>query len=175
MPGYKRKKLNLEVKKEFQRWLLARIFAVVLLSSLLAALIIFLFIRLEPGAQADAPLMAAQARGLLWLALGAGGLISLLAGMLLAVFLPQKVAGPIFRMERELEAVRRGDLTAQIRLRTDDPLHDLAGCINRTVDVLRVRVHEMQEICEDLEQAEQCGILRERIKRVCAGLQTYRT
>jgi len=173
MPGYKRKKLNLEVKKEFQRWLLARIFAVLLLGSLLAALIVFLFIRLGPPGGSS--LMAGQTRGLLWLALGAGGLTSLLAGMLLAVFLPQKLAGPIFRIERELEALRRGDLTAQIRLRTDDPLHDLAGCINRTVDVLRLRVHDLQEVCDDLEKSEECGILRERIKRVCAGLRTYRT
>jgi methyl-accepting chemotaxis protein len=176
MSQYKRKKLNLAVKRDFQRWLLLRIFSVVLLSSLVAALIFFIYTRRELGASFyEAHITVRQVSDLLWLVVAAGALVSLLSGMALALFLPQKLAGPIYRIERELEGVRRGDLTVQIKLRSGDPLHDLAGCINRTVDVLRVRVHDLQEVCADLEQAEQCGILRERIRKVCAGLETYRT
>lgn len=176
MSGYKRKKLNMAVKREFQRWLLLRIFGVVLLSSLIAVLILYFYTRRELGESFyDAHITIRQVSDLLWLVIAAGGTISLLGGMLLAIFLPQKVAGPIYRIERELESVRRGDLTVQIRLRSGDPLHDLAGSINRTVDVLRVRVQEVQEICDDLEKTEQCGILVERIRRVCDGLRVYRT
>lgn len=176
MSGYKRKKLNMSVKKEFQRWLLVRIFGVVLLSSLLAVLILYFYTRKELGDSFyDAHITIRQVSDLLWLVIAAGGMTSLLGGMLLAIFLPQKIAGPIFRIERELESVWRGDLTVQIKLRSEDPLHDLASTINRTVDVLRVRVQDVQAICDDLEKTEQCGILSERIRRVCAGLKTYRT
>ncbi|MCA1796787.1 MAG: hypothetical protein LC645_04440 [Geobacteraceae bacterium] len=46
-PMYKRKHLNVKVKSEFQRWLLWRIFGVVLLSALVAALVLYFYARHE--------------------------------------------------------------------------------------------------------------------------------
>ena len=47
---HKRKKLNLQVKRQFQVWLLVRILGTVLLSSGVAALILYFYAHQEVGA-----------------------------------------------------------------------------------------------------------------------------
>ena len=41
----------------------------------------------------------------------AASLTSVVAGLVLALFLPQKIAGPIFRIEQDLLEIGKGDLT----------------------------------------------------------------
>src|SRR3989339_1256756 len=107
MAYYKRKKLNLKVKRDFQKWLLARILGVVVLSSLLAALILYFYSYREiTDSYYDAHIKIRRVSDLLLPVVLAGSFISLISGMLLALFLPQKIAGPIYRIETDLQAVR---------------------------------------------------------------------
>jgi len=62
----------------------------------------------------------------------AGSAVSLIGGVVLALFLPQKIAGPIFRIEQGLKSIQEGDLTARITLREGDVLTDLATEVNKT-------------------------------------------
>lgn len=151
MQKIKRKKLNLAVKNELQRWLLVRIFGVVLLSSLTAALILFLYARQEIGeSYYEAHIKIRYVSDLLWPVVLAGSAVSLVSGMLLAIFLPQKIAGPIFHIERDLEEVREGDLTVRITLRKGDVFQDLADNLNQTFQALRAKVARIQKGCEGL-------------------------
>lgn len=176
MTGFKRKKLNMAVKKDLQRWLLVRIFGVVLLSSLIAALILYFYANKEIGDSFyDAHIAIRRVSDLLWPVIAAGSMVSLLSGMLLAVFLPQKIAGPIYRIEKELEGLGRGDLTVEIRLRPGDPFQDLAGSINQAIEGLRVRVRKIQDICNELEKLEEGRILSDQQKLACSELKFFKT
>ena len=176
MTGLKRKKLNLAVKKELQRWLLVRIFGVVLLSSLTAALILYFYANKEIGDSFyDAHIAIRCVSDLLWPVIAAGSVVSLLSGMLLAVFLPQKIAGPIYRIEKELERLGQGDLTVEIRLRPKDPFQDLVGGINQSIASLRSRVRIIQDICNELEKAEEGGALSDQKKLACYELKFFKT
>lgn len=176
MTGFKRKKLNLAVKKELQRWLLVRIFGVVLLTSLIAALILYFYANKEIGDSfCDAHITIRRVSDLLWPVIAAGSMVSLVSGMLLAVFLPQKIAGPIYRIEKELEELVRGDLTVEIRLRPKDPFQDLVGGINQSIASLRSRVRKIQDICNELEESEEGGILSDQQKLVCSELKFFKT
>jgi methyl-accepting chemotaxis protein len=77
--------------------------------------------------------------------------VSLLSGMALALFLPQKLAGPIYRIEQDLEVIRQGDLTCQIRLRKNDTLTELADSVNETTTDLRARIQEIKDIQRELD------------------------
>ena len=100
---YKRKKLNLQVKKELQKWLLIRIFGTILLSSMAAGIILFFYARQEVGASFyEAHIKIRHVSDLLLPVVSAGAIISLISGTLLALFLPQKIAGPIYRLEKKL-------------------------------------------------------------------------
>jgi len=176
MTEFKRKKLNMAVKKELQRWLLVRIFGVVLLSSLIAALILYFYANRELGDSFyDAHITIRRVSDLLWPVVAAGSLVSLLSGMLLAVFLPQKIAGPIYRIEKELAEVGKGNLRVEIRLRPRDPFQDLVGTINGTIGSIRDRVRKIQNICNELGKAEGSGDMRDQQQRVCSELKFFKT
>ncbi len=140
-----RKSLNLQVKKEFQRWLLFRVFAAVLVSAGVAALILYFYANQEVGESFySAHITIRRVSDLLLPVVLAGTGVSLLAGMILALFLPQRIAGPIYRIEEDLRRVGEGDLTVKVVLRKGDILFDFADNINGTIADLQKRVSSIQ-------------------------------
>lgn len=149
----KRKKLNLKVKKEFQKWLLVRMLGVVFLSSMIAALILYIYARKEiSDSFYDAHIRIRYVSDLLFPVVAAGSFVSLLSGMALALFLPQKIAGPIYRIELELRAVQDGNLTTNIRLRKKDILKDFVATINTTLFSMRDKVVRLRKSQEEFEK-----------------------
>lgn len=173
----KRKKLNLAVKNEFQRWLLVRIFGVVLLSSLIASLILYFYARQEIGASFyEAHIKIRRVSDLLWPVVLTGSAVSLVSGMLLAIFLPQKIAGPIFRMEKDMEALRGGDLTTEVTLRHGDILRDFAANMNDTIQTLRTKIARIQKGCEQLDGClTEAGKNDAALARAREELRTFKT
>jgi len=138
MKENKRKKLNLLVKRRFQLWLLVRILGTVMLSSVVAAIILYFYASHEVGESFyEAHIRIRRVSDLLIPVVIAGALVSLLSGTLLAIFLPQKIAGPIFRMEQDLQQIQNGNSDRVIKLRDGDPLQEFAETINTTVAALR--------------------------------------
>ncbi|MBU0673813.1 MAG: methyl-accepting chemotaxis protein [Proteobacteria bacterium] len=141
MQRYKRKKLNLQIEKKFQMWLLVRILGTIFVSSIVAAGILYFYAHQEVGESFyDAHIKIRRVSDLLIPVVIAGSLVSLVSGMLIAIFLPQKIAGPIFRIEQDLIVIRGGDLDKKIRLRDGDPLQGLAESINATIMSVRSRL-----------------------------------
>lgn len=140
---YKRKKLNLKIKTKFQLWLLKRIMAAVLLSSGVAAIILYFYSSQEIGESFyDAHIKIRRVSDLLLPVIFAGSFVSLLSGTMLALFLPQKIAGPVYRIEEDLKEIRAGNLKKEIRLRNDDPLKGLARTINDTMSFLCSKIED---------------------------------
>jgi methyl-accepting chemotaxis protein len=149
----KRKKLNLAVKRQFQMWLLTRMIGVVIVSSLVAVLILYLYARQEISSSFyEAHIQIRRVSDLLLPVMAAGACVSLLSGMVLALFLPQKLAGPIYRIQKGLEIISGGDFTGHIVLRRNDTFMDLADSVNKTAADLRTRIREVKEIQRELDQ-----------------------
>ncbi len=157
--GFKnRKKLNLKVKQEFQRWLLIQVLITVCISAVIAAIILYFYARQEiVSSFFEAHVKLRRVSDLLLPVIAAGSMVSLVAGGFLALFLPQKIAGPLFRIERGLKSVKGGDLTTKIQLRNEDTLQDFAGNVSETVDAMRGYVEEIKESCRMLEKAVEAG------------------
>jgi methyl-accepting chemotaxis protein len=150
---YRRQKLNLSVNRQFQMWLLVRILGVVLLSSLVAALVLYLYSRQEISSSLyTAHIQLRRVSDLLLPVMGAGAFVSLVSGMALALFLPQKIAGPVYRIDKSLCAIREGDLTEVVRLRQNDTLADLAASVNETTAALRSKIQAVKELQRELDQ-----------------------
>ena len=150
---YKRKKLNLKVKRDFQIWLLVRILGTIMVSSIIAALILFSYASREVGDSFyQAHVEIRRVSDLLLPVIGVGSLVSFLSGLAIAIFLPQKIAGPIFRIESELKIIEQGDLTKQIKLRSTDIMQDLSGSVNKTVGSLRTRFQDVKLTHAELEK-----------------------
>ena len=150
---FKRKKLNLSVNRKFQMWLLVRIAGVVVLSSFVAVLILYLYSRQEISSNFySAHIQLRRVSDLLFPVMAAGAFISLLSGLVLAIFLPQKIAGPVFRIQKGLKVIEEGDLSEQISLRKNDVFMDLADSVNQTTAALRGRIREIKEIQKELDR-----------------------
>ncbi len=154
MPDFKRKKLNMGVKKYFQRWLLKRILGAVVLSSLVAALILYFYARNEiTSSFFDAHIKIRRVSDLLLPVVAAGSMVSLISGIVLSLFLPQKIAGPIFRIEQDLKPIQEGDLTKLVQLRDGDILSELAEEVNKTTLETRNRIRKSKKALSSLSRA----------------------
>ncbi len=55
---------------------------------------------------------------------------------ILAIVLSHRIAGPIYRMKRDLDEIVAGNYSKRLRLRKTDELKDVAESINKLVDIL---------------------------------------
>lgn len=82
----------------------------------------------------------------------------LLATIVVVLFLSHKIAGPMFRFEKELQAIGQGDLSRRVRLREKDQFTDMAESLNGMTAGLGQRVRESREDLERIvAQARQTG------------------
>lgn len=148
-----RKNLNLTVKREFQMWLLLRIFGVVIVSSLVAVLVLYIYSRQEISSSFySAHIQIRRVSDLLLPVIAGGAFVSLLSGLLLSLFLPQKIAGPIYCVQKSLNVIKEGDLTEKVVLRKNDTFMDLAESVNDTTSNLRDKIIKIKEIQRELDR-----------------------
>ncbi len=111
---------------------------------------------LEARQQAAAQLLFLA--GALWPALL--GLI--MGSVVFAVYITNRLAGPLHRINQFVKAVEAGDLTGRLFLRKGDELHELAqhinGCVDRfdtTMLEIRARAGQIQEGLQEALSAVQ--------------------
>jgi methyl-accepting chemotaxis protein len=149
---HKRKKINLKIKQDFQIWLLVRIMGTILLTIIIASVLAYLYSKGVVDAEHLSFKSDTRKIGEVMLPiLVAGSLTSIIAGLLLALFLPQKIAGPIYRIEQDLLQVGTGDLTKTITLRSADILKDFAESVNTAVTDIGNMVKDAKESGKALE------------------------
>jgi methyl-accepting chemotaxis protein len=67
------------------------------------------------------------------------------AVMLLHLFYSHRIAGPVYRLGRESEAIGQGRLKGNIRFRRKDNLTDIGDSLNQTATRYRVRVETLND------------------------------
>lgn len=72
-----------------------------------------------------------------------------LAAIVVILFITHKIAGPLFRLEKELIRIGNGDLTGRITLREKDQITEIADSINKVADQLHQKVQEIQTDVDD--------------------------
>ncbi len=83
------------------------------------------------------------------------GVISVIA-LLTVLYVSHKIAGPMFRFEKELAAISEGDLTIEVLLRKEDQIVALSLALNKMTKALREKVSAIEsEILKFQELAKQ--------------------
>jgi len=80
-----------------------------------------------------------------WIFVVTGGLLVALASM----FLTHRFAGPLYRLEKSLEEMLRGNFNFEIRLRTHDEAKELAQMVNELNNSLSLRLREIRDLAEE--------------------------
>ncbi len=81
-----------------------------------------------------------------WIFIVAGGFVV----VILSMFLTHRFAGPIFRFEKSIEEMTKGNLNFRIYLRAKDEGKELAEKINILVDMLSSNIKEMRRLSEEV-------------------------
>ncbi len=76
--------------------------------------------------------------------------VSLVLGFIGALFFPHSIAGPIYRIERELIEIGEGDLSKKLKLRKKDSCKNLAENVNKMVDELRDKIKKIGDYSDKI-------------------------
>ena len=93
---------------------------------------------------------------------------------IVTLLVSHKIAGPMFRFEKDIERIAAGDLKSHIRLRKGDQFQELVKTLNTMIDSLNCKVSEVQK--QAAEQAESqaltdvCRAEFERLNRKISSL-----
>ncbi len=147
---YKRKRLNFAIKRDMQVRLLIRLGTILLLSLLICSTIYFVFSNKEISRSYY--LFHIKADNFLEYLLPvviASLCFGLLIGLTVALFFPKPIVGPLYRIERELREIGKGDLSLYLTVRKGDELGSLANQINEMVCELRGTMIEIQTLADE--------------------------
>jgi methyl-accepting chemotaxis protein len=138
------------IDKEFQLRFIIKFCLIVLASSVLVAVMSFVIFQNSTTVAIENTKVAVKTTGDFILPLLAGVLlivtgISALTVIVLTLLVSHKIAGPLFRIKRELDYLREGDLTRNFRLRSDDQLQPLSKSLCEMTESLRQNHLELRD------------------------------
>ncbi len=150
------KRRNFFIKKELQGRYIFSFFILVILGSILyTAIFSFLSANTLTIVYKGNNLILGQTPYILftqmlkanWILMLSGGVIV----VVISVFLTHRFAGPIYRFERTIDEMARGNLDFNITLRRHDEGKELADAINRLKNTLSSNVESMRELSYSIE------------------------
>ncbi len=133
------------IKKEFQRNFILKFCGIIALGSVVSTALIYWISKDSLTTTVSGARLIVKSTGEVMLpAIITTNLITLalitLAAVFVTLYISHKIAGPLFRFEKDIEMVGEGDLTVTFRLRAHDQLVDLVGTLNAMTVATRERV-----------------------------------
>jgi len=178
----RRSVLNFSIKRNMQVRLFANCMLISVVAIALMAIIFYFYSNREIGQSYRQ--FHVEARNFLdYLLPAVLGAISLavIASLLIAIFFPHRIAGPLYRIEKDLtDHLGEGDLTARFKLRKGDEVEELAKTLNETVDKLRNRVERIKMPFEELEsfisqeKSPNSKELQRLVKKIGEGVRGFK-
>lgn len=94
------------------------------------------------------------------------GLITV-AAIVVTLLVSHKLAGPLFRFEKDLKEVGKGNLAKRVGLRKQDQLKDFVGSLNEMIDNLHTKVLDIRsEIAQITQLASRKNVPEEIIEEL---------
>ena len=111
--------------------------------------------------------------------------------IILILFISHKIAGPLYRLKKELSTIGGGNLANGFSIRKDDQLQEMAVCVSSMVKGLRDRIanlkHDWRGLkdhwealltkgsCPDLNQDQDIAKIRETIVQIDKDFSYFKT
>ena len=90
----------------------------------------------------------------------------------MALFLPHQIAGPIYKIEKELERLAEGDFTHPVRLRENDEFQELSEGINILCDEFKGLIAKADQLSQAIESKDSPS-RDENIKQMAEDIKSY--
>ncbi len=149
----RRRKINFSVKRKMQLRLLFKILTIIFVGIGLMGLVFYLYSNREIShSYRQFHVQAKNFLDYLLPAVIASLVIAFISSLAITIFFPHKIAGPLFRIERDIkERISKGDFTVRFKLRKGDEVHDLAEALNAAMESLSEKIRKMQKNAEEVE------------------------
>ncbi|MBF0522023.1 MAG: HAMP domain-containing protein [Candidatus Omnitrophica bacterium] len=165
---FKRRRVRI-VKMEFQRDFILKFCAVVILVALLIGGIVYaLSAKTVTTVFENSRLQIKSTSDFILPLLVLSSLVAIMiagtATIILTLFISHRIAGPLYRLEKDLAEVSQGNLAMSFHVRKKDELKDLAKALNQMVLSLRTRILEIKKEVDDIEISKLSEHDREKIE-----------
>ncbi len=138
---------NFSIKRKLQLRMLFKIWSIILASLLVTGIIFYFYSDINIGKSYRLFHMKADNfMDFLLPVLVCGFFASLILGVVVSLLFPHTIAGPMYRIEKELAEIGKGHLCKNIKLRKRDELNDLVDTINVMTGGLRDKIKTISDI-----------------------------
>ena len=97
------------------------------------------------------------------------------AMVIVTLFTSHRVAGPLYRMEKDIKEVASGNLTKTFRVRQNDELKTLATSLDEMTKDLRAEINSIKRVLTELEStvtSERAKVKLDKMKRILDKFET---
>lgn len=154
---HEHKRRQMFVDHTFQKRFIFKFCLIVVLSSFLVGGLLYFFTRNSTTVTIENTKVIAKSTAdfllpsLLWTVLVVS-LFSAIAVLVISMIASHKIAGPIFRMKKEIDALKKGDLTRNFSIRNQDQFQALAASLMELSSILRVEHIELKSRYQGLQR-----------------------
>ncbi len=92
--------------------------------------------------------------------------------VMVTLLVSHKIAGPMFRFEKDIKRIASGDLKSRIHIRKSDQFQEIAASLNTMIDSLAGRVTAIREETQGLGQDQALPQeTREKLSRISTSIE----
>ncbi len=178
--NYKRRQFY--IKKDYQFQFIFKFCLLMLTGALVSTGLLFLFSRGTLTSSFEQSRLVVKSTSfailphILWTNLLTLILITL-ATIVVVLFVSHKIAGPMFRFEKDLKQIGKGDLTVVIHLREKDQILEMANSLNEMTTSLRGKVQalesEVEAVLELAVQRDACEEIAQKLEHVYYSIRKH--
>ena len=184
MENYVNRRKNYYIKKEFQRNFILKFCLIVLIGSGISGVIIYLMskatvttsfenLRLVIKSTADYILPAVFFSSLIVI------IVTGAATIFITLFTSHRIAGPLYRIEKDIQEVAAGNLKQEFNLRQGDEIKPIAEGLNIMTHFLRDEVSLLKKNITELESLSATSAapqeIGEKIKEIKISMEKLKT
>ncbi len=185
MEKVKNRRRNYYIKKKFQRNFILKFCALVVLGSVISGAILYALSSATVTTTFENSRLTIKSTAdyilpMVFLASVFVVIIVGIATIFITLFTSHRIAGPLYRMEKDVGEVASGKLNTRFNLRTGDEIKPLALSLDKMAQVMKDRVAAMKEIVGDLESAANLSAqtspdIKKQIKRLKDEITKFTT
>ena len=178
MENYKNRRRNFYIDKQFQGKFIIKFCSLIVIGSMISSAIIYAMSRSTVCTSFEnSKLLIRSTADFILPTVLLSSLISViligLATIAVTLFTSHKIAGPLYRLDKDVQEITAGNLKIAFRLRAGDEIRPLAVSLGDMVAVTRARIVEIKkdldnfELSADLkpEEKKKLGKARESLEK----------
>lgn len=181
MERFRNRRKKYYINKRFQRMFILKFCTLVVMGAAITGIIIYALSgsTVTTTFENSRLTIKSTADYILPVVLLAGGIMVVfisIATIIVTVFASHKIAGPLYRMEKDIDAVTDGNLNVRINLRATDEVKPLASSLDKMVRALRGRIAAVKETLDGMERSGQLSPeMKDKIKKAKDEINKFTT